>query len=73
MTGVGAVINTAKIPAGSTVAVVGLGGVGLSALLAANLVGAAEIVAVDGDPMSDITVMEKVVFVMKNGVVYKRP
>jgi alcohol dehydrogenase len=47
VTGVGAVINTAKIPAGSSVAIVGLGGVGLSALLATNLVGAAEIVAVD--------------------------
>src|SRR6266446_5553254 len=47
LTGVGAVINTAKVPAGTTVAVVGLGGVGLSALLAANLVGAGEIVAVD--------------------------
>jgi alcohol dehydrogenase len=47
LTGVGAVINTAKIPGGSSVAVVGLGGVGLSALLAANLVGAAEIIAVD--------------------------
>jgi alcohol dehydrogenase len=47
LTGVGAVINTAKVPAGSSVAVVGLGGVGLSSLLAANLVGAAEIVAVD--------------------------
>jgi alcohol dehydrogenase len=47
LTGVGAVINTGKVPAGSSVAVVGLGGVGLSSLLAANLVGAAEIVAVD--------------------------
>jgi alcohol dehydrogenase len=47
LTGVGAVINTAKVPAGSSVAVVGLGGVGLSALLAADLVGAAEIIAVD--------------------------
>ena len=50
MTGVGAVVNTAKVPAGSTVAVVGLGGVGLCALLAANLVGAADIVAVDTNP-----------------------
>jgi Zn-dependent alcohol dehydrogenase len=50
LTGVGAVINTAKVPAGSSVAVVGLGGVGLSALLAANLVGAAEIVAIDTNP-----------------------
>jgi alcohol dehydrogenase len=47
LTGVGAVVNTAKVPAGCSVAVVGLGGVGLSALLAANLVGAAEILAVD--------------------------
>jgi alcohol dehydrogenase len=50
LTGVGAVINTAKVPAGCSVAVVGLGGVGLSALLAANLVGAGEIVAVDTSP-----------------------
>jgi alcohol dehydrogenase len=50
LTGVGAVVNTAKVPAGSSVAIVGLGGVGLSALLAANLVGAAEIIAVDTNP-----------------------
>jgi imidazolonepropionase-like amidohydrolase len=31
----------------------------------------ADIVAVDGDPLSDITVMEKVVFVMKGGEVWK--
>ena len=31
----------------------------------------ADIVAVDGDPLSDISVMEKVVFVMKGGEVYK--
>ena len=47
LTGVGAVINTAKVPAGSTVAVVGLGGVGLNALLGATLAGARQIVAVD--------------------------
>lgn len=46
-TGVGAVVNTARMPAGSTVAVIGLGGVGLNALLAAKLSGAAAIVAVD--------------------------
>jgi len=33
----------------------------------------ADIVAVPGDPIADITVMEKPVFVMKNGVVYKSP
>ena len=47
LTGVGAVINTAHVPAGSTVAVVGLGGVGLNALLGAKLAGAQRIVAID--------------------------
>jgi alcohol dehydrogenase len=47
LTGVGAVVNTARVPAGATVAVVGLGGVGLNALLACRLIGAAAIVAVD--------------------------
>ena len=47
LTGAGAVINTAKVRAGSSVAVVGLGGVGFAALLAAVASGAREIVAVD--------------------------
>jgi len=47
LTGVGAVINTARVHAGSTVAVVGLGGVGFSALLAAVASGAREVVALD--------------------------
>lgn len=47
LTGVGAVINTARVQAGSTVAVLGLGGVGLNALLAAVASGAREIVAID--------------------------
>jgi alcohol dehydrogenase len=47
LTGVGAVVNTARVFAGATVAVVGLGGVGLNALLACRLAGAAAIVAVD--------------------------
>jgi Zn-dependent alcohol dehydrogenase len=50
LTGVGAVVNTGKVPAGCSVAVVGRGGVGLSALMALNLVGAAEIIAVDINP-----------------------
>ena len=47
LTGVGAVINTAGVVAGDTVAVLGLGGVGLNALLAANAAGARHIVAID--------------------------
>jgi len=47
LTGVGAVINTARVQAGSTVAVLGLGGVGFSALLAAVASGAREVIAVD--------------------------
>ncbi len=47
ITGAGAVINTAKVPAGSTVAVVGLGGVGLMSMLAAKLSGCRQIVAID--------------------------
>jgi alcohol dehydrogenase len=47
LTGVGAVINTAKVGAGSSVAVLGLGGVGFSALLAAAASGARELVAID--------------------------
>lgn len=47
ITGVGAVVNTAKVSFGSTVAVVGLGGVGLSTLLGARAVGASRVVAID--------------------------
>mgnify|MGYP001449175900 FL=1 len=47
LTGVGAVVNTAQVRAGASVAVVGLGGVGLAALLGAVAAGARQIVAVD--------------------------
>ncbi len=47
LTGVGAVINTAHISAGASVAIVGLGGVGLSSLLGAAAAGARRVVAVD--------------------------
>jgi alcohol dehydrogenase len=47
LTGAGAVINTARVPAGSSVAVLGLGGVGFSSLLAAVACGAREVVALD--------------------------
>ncbi len=49
-TGVGAVVNTAQVRPGTNVAVVGLGGVGLSALLGARAVGAGRIVAIDMSP-----------------------
>jgi alcohol dehydrogenase len=47
ITGVGAVVNTAAMPRGASVAVVGLGGVGLASLLAARMLEASQIVAVD--------------------------
>lgn len=47
MTGVGAVTNTAKIAVGSTVAVIGAGGVGLNIIQGAKLAGASRIIAVD--------------------------
>lgn len=46
-TGVGAVVNTARVPPGASVAVVGLGGVGLNAVMAARLAGAGRVVALD--------------------------
>ncbi|GAA4408880.1 zinc-dependent alcohol dehydrogenase family protein [Quisquiliibacterium transsilvanicum] len=47
LTGAGAVFNTARMEAGSSAAVVGLGGVGFSSLLAAAAAGARTVVAVD--------------------------
>ncbi|MFI0979095.1 Zn-dependent alcohol dehydrogenase [Streptomyces sp. NPDC021093] len=46
-TGLGAAINTAQVEAGSSVAVIGCGGVGISAIQGARVQGAAQIVAVD--------------------------
>ncbi|MDP9968920.1 alcohol dehydrogenase [Variovorax paradoxus] len=47
LTGVGAVVNTAKVSVGASVAVVGLGGVGLAALIGAKAAGARQIIAID--------------------------
>ena len=47
LTGVGAVVNTAQVRVGASVAVVGLGGVGLAALIGAQAAGARQIVAID--------------------------
>lgn len=63
MTGAGAVIATADVQAGETVAVFGVGGVGLSAVAAAKVAGAAKIIAVD---LSD----EKLEFAMKFGATH---
>jgi S-(hydroxymethyl)glutathione dehydrogenase / alcohol dehydrogenase len=46
-TGVGAVVNAARVEAGSSVAVIGCGGVGLNVIQGAALVGAGRIIAVD--------------------------
>jgi S-(hydroxymethyl)glutathione dehydrogenase / alcohol dehydrogenase len=54
-TGAGAVLNTARVRAGESVVVVGLGGVGLSALQAARAVGAGPIIGVDvGEAKADL-------------------
>lgn len=58
MTGVGAVVNSARVPAGSSVAVVGLGGVGLCAILGALVAGARTIIAVDINPAKLKTALE---------------
>ena len=47
LTGVGAAINAARLRLGSTAAVIGLGGVGLSAVLGAMAAGARQVVAID--------------------------
>ena len=47
VTGVGAVLNTAQVPPGAQMAVVGLGGVGMNALMGGVVAGAERIVAVD--------------------------
>lgn len=50
VTGVGAVLNTAQVPPGGQMAVVGLGGVGMNALMGGVVAGAERIVAVDINP-----------------------
>jgi S-(hydroxymethyl)glutathione dehydrogenase/alcohol dehydrogenase len=57
-TGIGAVINTAKVESGSNVVVFGLGGIGLNVIQGARLVGANMIVGVDTNP-SKVPLAEK--------------
>ncbi|MBC7574239.1 MAG: zinc-dependent alcohol dehydrogenase family protein [Herminiimonas sp.] len=47
LTGVGAVVNTAQVRVGASVAIIGLGGVGLAAVLGARAAGARQIIAID--------------------------
>lgn len=49
-TGIGAVMNTAKVEAGATVAIFGLGGIGLAAIIGATMAKAGRIIAVDINP-----------------------
>jgi S-(hydroxymethyl)glutathione dehydrogenase/alcohol dehydrogenase len=46
-TGMGAVLNTAKVKQGDTVAIFGLGGIGLSAIIGATMAGASRIIGID--------------------------
>ena len=46
-TGMGAVLNTAKVKEGDTVAIFGLGGIGLSAIIGARMAGASRIIGID--------------------------
>jgi Zn-dependent alcohol dehydrogenase len=50
-TGIGAVINTARVQAGESVIVIGVGGVGLAAVMGARLAGARPIIAIDANPV----------------------
>lgn len=49
-TGIGAVLNTAKVETGSTVAIFGLGGIGLSCIQGAKMAGASRIIGIDTNP-----------------------
>jgi S-(hydroxymethyl)glutathione dehydrogenase / alcohol dehydrogenase len=51
MTGYGAVVNTAKVRAGESVAVIGCGGVGMAAINGAKIAGAGRVFAVDTNPV----------------------
>lgn len=58
ITGLGAVVNTAKVESGSSVVVVGTGGVGLNSVQGASLAGARTIIALDLSPGKLATAME---------------
>ncbi|GGX32253.1 Zn-dependent alcohol dehydrogenase [Streptomyces chryseus] len=53
LTGVGAVLNRAKVALGDTVVVIGTGGIGLNVIQGARIAGASVIVAVDSNPAKE--------------------
>jgi S-(hydroxymethyl)glutathione dehydrogenase/alcohol dehydrogenase len=58
LTGVGAVLNRAKVEIGATVAVIGVGGIGLNVIQGAKLAGASRIIAVDNNPKKEALALE---------------
>ncbi|MGM8228649.1 Zn-dependent alcohol dehydrogenase [Cellvibrio sp. ARAG 10.3] len=69
MTGWGSVVNAARVKAGSSVAVIGCGGVGLNVIQAARLSGAAKIIAID---ISNERIEQAKTFGATHGVVAAR-
>lgn len=55
LTGVGAVLNRARVDRGDTVLVIGTGGIGLNVIQGAKIAGALRIVAVDANPAKEAT------------------
>ena len=58
LTGVGAVLHRARVPEGATVAVIGVGGIGLNVIQGAALAGAGQIIAVDTNPRKEQIALE---------------
>lgn len=58
LTGMGAVRNTADVRSGESVLVIGLGGIGLSAVVGARLAGAAQVIAVDANESKEVIARE---------------
>ena len=58
ITGTGAVFRTAGVRPGSSVAVIGCGGIGMSAVQAARIAGATAVIAVDTEPAKLVTALE---------------
>jgi S-(hydroxymethyl)glutathione dehydrogenase/alcohol dehydrogenase len=58
LTGVGAVLHRARVPEGASVAVIGVGGIGLNVIQGAVLAGASTIIAVDTNPKKEQIALE---------------